>query len=523
MDLLHFVDNDEDFQRFLQSREGRRRYPQPEHAGRPRTPFQYVSDHYGIDVRVLRALVEEATERADFFDPLPRAHRPAQWNPEVERVLQMVCAAHPYSGLRANARILQNRLKDAGYKTTYKGKVRYGPNFTTIAKKAREQGFFRALRHRPHLNEKDIAERKLVCPRLLAVDSTTAMDIDEAWLTVKGKGRLVVLPGDSPEMIADMHTNALNKDVHFPKVLMSAALTCPVHMGKDANKRAIFGPGDNGVVWVTRLRGESERKRVKYDKPPSDPSRVIVKGRGDAIYTDMVINGPAYHQIYFSKEGLVDRRDAYVDARPPVDERTSVCVLPVDPDELKERAEAVIKKPPAKFLGRRSGAPAGAHRGPMRLRHVQEDGAPGHGYDNRHAGRPTAIHDKLVDDLRKFDLKLIKQPAHSPETNACDIGFWNILRAQIAEHSDAIPAFIGTNSDQVEAAIWRVAKQAVALIPAYKIFNIFKVKEANLRAIIARDGAKLIMEPHTEIRKYWGTEGDPEDVPNWVDEELEED
>ncbi len=58
-----------------------------------------------------------------------------------------------------------------------------------------------------------------------------------------------------------------------------------------------------------------------------------------------------------------------------------------------------------------------------------------------------------------------------------------------------------------------MAKQAVALIPAYKIFNIFKVKEANLRAIIAHDGAKLIMEPHTEIRKYWGTEGDPEDVP----------
>ena len=93
---------------------------------------------------------------------------------------------------------------------------------------------------------------------------------------------------------------------------------------------------------------------------------------------------------------------------------------------------------------------------------------------------------------------------------------------QIAEQSEAIPAFINTNSDQVEVANWRVAKHAVVWIPAYKIFNIFKAKEANLRAIIARDGAKLIMEPHTEIRKYWGTEGDPEDVPNWVDEELEE-
>ena len=34
---------------------------------------------------------------------------------------------------------------------------------------------------------------------------------------------------------------------------------------------------------------------------------------------------------------------------------------------------------------------------------------------------------------------------------------------------------------------------------------------------------QLIMEPHAEIRKYWGTEGDPEDLPNWVDEEAEED
>ena len=93
----------------------------------------------------------------------------------------------------------------------------------------------------------------------------------------------------------------------------------------------------------------------------------------------MFINGPAYHQIYFSMEGLVDRRDAYVDERPPVDERASVCMLPVDPDELKERAEAVITK----FLGRRSDAPAGTHRGPMRLRHVQEDGSPGDSYENR--------------------------------------------------------------------------------------------------------------------------------------------
>ncbi len=84
-----------------------------------------------------------------------------------------------------------------------------------------------------------------------------------------------------------------------------------------------------------------------------------------------MFNGPAYHQVYVSDGGPVDRRDAYVDARPPVDGRASICVLPIHPEKLKERAEAVIKKPPAKFLVRRSAAPGVSSRGSMRLRYVQ--------------------------------------------------------------------------------------------------------------------------------------------------------
>jgi hypothetical protein len=47
VELLHCVDDGDAFQRFLQSIHEQRRYPQPEHADRPRTPFQYVSDHSG--------------------------------------------------------------------------------------------------------------------------------------------------------------------------------------------------------------------------------------------------------------------------------------------------------------------------------------------------------------------------------------------------------------------------------------------------------------------------------------------
>jgi hypothetical protein len=40
--------------------------------------------------------VEESTERVDFFLSLPRPLRQAQWTPEAERILQEVCAVHPY-------------------------------------------------------------------------------------------------------------------------------------------------------------------------------------------------------------------------------------------------------------------------------------------------------------------------------------------------------------------------------------------------------------------------------------------
>ncbi len=95
----------------------------------------------------------------------------------------------------------------------------------------------------------------------------------------------------------------------------------------------------------------------------------------------------------------------------------------------------------------------GVPRAPLTQIRVKEDGAPGHGYNNLQGGKPTALHNKLVADLKKFQIELIKQPCHSPEVNACDIGFWNILRAYICEHSEAIPAFTGKNADQVEAAI----------------------------------------------------------------------
>ncbi len=46
---------------------------------------------------------------------------------------------------------------------------------------------------------------------------------------------------------------------------------------------------------------------------------------------------------------LVDKRDAYEDNKLSVDERANVFLVPLDDKELKERANAVIKNPPASY------------------------------------------------------------------------------------------------------------------------------------------------------------------------------
>ncbi len=62
----------------------------------------------------------------------------------------------------------------------------------------------------------------------------------------------------------------------------------------------------------------------------------------------------------------------------------------------------------------------------------------------------------------------------------------------------------------------------MAGIPDYKIFHILKMKQAHLKAIAPRKGAKLVLEPQTGIRELWGTRVDANELSNFVEEEAYE-
>jgi hypothetical protein len=195
----------------------------------------------------------------------------------------------------------------------------------------------------------------------------------------------------------------------------------------------------------------------------------------------------------------MDFRDKYELGNTP-DQRTSVFCLPADKEQIE--TDCMHERPYKSSRGpKRNG------KGPQkwRISRGQENGAPGHGFNNRQQRKETTYHAKLIADLKRRGLDLFKQSRNTPCSNVLDIGFWHMLRAAIANRQEEVPTYTGQNTDAVESAIWAIIKDEVSKIPARKIFNMFMQKKANMQAIIRLNGGSIKDEPHTFIRQQWGT------------------
>ncbi len=84
-----------------------------------------------------------------------------------------------------------------------------------------------------------------------------------------------------------------------------------------------------------------EQRKIRGEGP-CDP-----EGNRRAYFQDAVLNGANYHKWYMAGGGLVETRDEYEDNRSCTDERATVFWVPLDDKQLRERANAEIKKPPA--------------------------------------------------------------------------------------------------------------------------------------------------------------------------------
>ena len=137
----------------------------------------------------------------------------------------------------------------------------------------------------------------------------------------------------------------------------------------------------------------------------------------------------------------------------------------------------------------------------------QEDGAPGHGYNNKannekdgRPGKATGHHARYEAAAKAAGIDIDKQSARTPEGNGHDLGAWSMqATGVVGRYYEFVPYF--KKKPDLLNLLWKVIEEEFWAMPPEKIFSIFEHKIDVCKEIIRLEGAALRKEPHAGARK----------------------
>jgi hypothetical protein len=137
----------------------------------------------------------------------------------------------------------------------------------------------------------------------------------------------------------------------------------------------------------------------------------------------------------------------------------------------------------------------------------QEDGAPGHGFNNKAAGvngmpgKATLTHEEMEKVGRdKYKIRMYKQSAHSPELNRLDLGVWSCLAAAVRRrYREFIDDFESLAACQ--DALWEVIQDEWRKMDPAKLYSISEHKYDIAKQVIRAGGKPILKECHAGARK----------------------
>ena len=136
------------------------------------------------------------------------------------------------------------------------------------------------------------------------------------------------------------------------------------------------------------------------------------------------------------------------------------------------------------------------------LHTIQEDGAPGHGYANKAAGKPpTEEHTRFMRAARDCSpsIKIHKQSAYSPELNDLDLGAWWALQAAVDRRANEFLQKM--KKQELLDKLWEVIKEEWEAMDPAVLHSVAEHKVDVVRSVLAAGGKKLKKEPHAGARK----------------------
>jgi hypothetical protein len=449
-------------------------------------------------------------------------------------------------------RRLAKRLKDntpdwsTSYTRTNKNGVtttttRNGPSARTLGN-MRKRGTFEyiGLRISPHISEPARAERVTFTTTRLAEELDSEVHVDESMAVFtlnKKKFKGIMVQGESLRK-ADMAMSMLpvnqepgefvgsrltdltlgqqqelddarkkanirydeSSRLHPPQVLLFGAICCPQPDDSDATEYT-FEDAAHPIVMLCAVLGRRPRLRNKKDKEGN-----VIKGPGTDdpwIYVPVTINQYGYREIILGEGGLLDMIEHRLQGK-DVEERVKKFYLPVDPQgnvdtkELERRHDERMKM---------QNANKRQDEWQYLTSAVQEDGAPAHGYSNSKKGddKSTLVHKTLVEGMARRGYSVFKQPRNSPELNACDLGFWHMVKTALDDRISEVPLPMTSVKTSTENKMWEIIREEAIKLPAQKFFNIFRQQRANMDAIKDAKGNPLDAFPRLGARRQFGT------------------
>jgi hypothetical protein len=420
-----------------------------------------IGAYYGVSTRTLRDW--NWKKKTSTLATQKRSGRPKDITSPVKRKICDVFNEENGTSIRATAAKLKKKrvlLRDRTvYETTYSGKKRAAPSKSSVHNVVQE-GKILAVKKRPKLNLEnrkvryDYASQQTKLSDAERNDNVVA--IDEAWISLahRGTGRLVEHDKATP-IKENKRVHQVRSKRHPPKILVLAAITRPKMLNKDTagpNEPARFCTVQNGKVALVRCVGKEFYKKKVYQTVNGE--KILKHNVGDVKWVSVTIDGPRYKDFLVREGGVFDFIRQYFGPDVPV--------------------------------------------------RFQEDGAPGHGYNNKNKRMPNAVHEEMSKIAEERKILVFKQPHNSPELNPLDLGIWYSLQSAVKHVHIDEPDRV--DDAWTESQIWEACKTAWAALESRKIWNCWMVKDEILKVLVENKGAAIVHEPHTGIRARWGTQ-----------------
>jgi hypothetical protein len=345
--------------------------------------------------------------------------------------------------------------------TVYKGHVRHSPSTGTVAHVMLESKKVNVAR-RPFLSFECMQVRftfsKMIVSRYMTNPHRAEAHLDESYITLAFGGTGTVYDHPLCPLLEAEKVHLLKSRTHATQIMVLIVIARPKLLNPDSagartqGEAARFDKLQNGKVAIFRIVDEIERQRSRHIK--DEKGRTIeFKKKGEILFKPANLNAEKYMTLMTRKDGILDKVRKYF-------------------------GDDVVLT-------------------------LQEDGAPPHGKITRNTAELGGTHETLKCEAKKLSIDLVGQPPNSPELNACDLGVWRALKSLVKAKN--LPDVSWKHVHEAQDHLWMAILEAWGKLEAKAIFNVFEVRTEVARQLVANEGGILVKEPHSGVRKKWGT------------------